>query len=161
MRVGITGHQRLKEPVRWGWVKQELDRLLTSLTPPLVGITSLAAGADQLFANAILQHGGSLEIVIPFAGYESTFSAEPDRQQYFRLLQHALKQEILEKAGSDEEAYLASGKRMVDQSELLIAVWDGMPATGLGGTGDVVNYAVQQRKRTIHLNPISQEIEEL
>ncbi|MCA1565913.1 MAG: hypothetical protein LC803_09800 [Acidobacteria bacterium] len=161
MRIGITGHQRLKNPARWGWVKRELDRLLSSLTPPLIGITSLAKGADQLFANAVLRHGGSLEIVIPFAGYESTFSRERDQQEYTRLLQHALKLEVLEKYGSDEEAYFASGKRMVDQSELLIAVWDGMPAAGLGGTGDVVNYAMQQRKRTIHFNPITREVEEL
>ena len=161
MRIGITGHQRLKEPARWGWVKRELDRFLYSLTPPLIGITSLAIGADQLFANAILQRGGALEIVIPFAGYELTFTEERDRQEYTRLLRRALKQEVLEKHGSDEEAYLSSGKRMVDQSELLIAVWDGMPATGLGGTGDVVSYAVQQRKRTINLNPITQEVEEL
>jgi hypothetical protein len=161
MRIGITGHQRLKEPARWDWVKRELSRLLTALTPPLVGITSLAIGTDQLFANAVLQLGGSLEIVIPFAGYESTFSEERDRQEYIRLLRRALKQEVLEKYGSDEEAYFASGKHMVDQSEFLIAVWDGKPATALGGTGDVVGYAVQQRKRIIHLNPITQELEEL
>ena len=161
MRVGITGHQRLKEPARWNWVRRELDRFLSSLTPPLIGITSLAIGADQLFADAVLQRGGSLEIVIPFAGYESTFSEERDRQEYTRLLRRALKQEVLEKCGSDEEAYFASGKRMVDQSELLIAVWDGRPATGLGGTGDVVRYAAKQRKRTIHLNPITQEVSEL
>jgi hypothetical protein len=161
MRVGITGHQRLQEPARWGWVKRELDGVISSLTLPLTGITSLAIGTDQLFANAVLQRGGSLEIIIPFAGYESTFSEEHDRQEYLRLLRLALKQEVLEKYGSDEEAYLASGKRMVDQSELLIAVWDGQPAVGLGGTGDVVSYAVQQRKRTIHLNPITQQVEEL
>ena len=161
MKIGITGHQRLKEPARWGWVQQELDRLLSSLTPPLIGITSLAVGSDQLFANAVLRRGGSLEIVVPFAGYELTFSEERDREEYIRLLQHASKKEVLVKSGSDEEAYLASGKRMVDQSELLIAVWDGMPAVGLGGTGDVVSYAVQQRKRTIHLNPITQEVVEL
>ena len=161
MRIGITGHQRLWEPLSWVWVKEEFDRLLSSLTPPLIGITSLAVGADQLFANAVLQRGGALEIIVPFAGYEFTFSEERERQEYTRLLQHALKKEVLEKDGSDEEAYLASGQRMVDRSELLIAVWDGLPAIGLGGTADVVRYAVQQRKRTIHLNPITQQVEEL
>jgi hypothetical protein len=158
MRVGITGHQRLKDPARWSWVRRELDRLLPSFTPPLVGVTSLAVGADQLFADAVLRHGGSLEAVIPFDGYESTFSEEGDRQEYLRLLQRALSKEVLEKSGSDEEAYLTSGKRMVDRSELLVAVWDGMPAVGLGGTGDVVSYAARQRKKIIHLNPVTQEV---
>lgn len=161
MRVGITGHQRLKEPARWGWVRQELDRLLSSLAPPLVGITSLAVGADQLFADAIVRHGGSLEVVIPFAGYEFTFAEGHDRDEYEQLLRRASKKEVLEGHGSDEEAYLASGKRMVDQSDLLVAVWDGLPATGLGGTGDVVAYAVQRRKRTLHLNPVTQKVGEL
>lgn len=161
MRVGITGHQRLREPARWGWVRQEIDRILSSLATPLVGISSLAVGADQLFADAVVRHGGSLEVVIPFAGYEFTFDEGHDKQEYTRLLQHAAKREVLEKHGSDEEAYLASGKRMVERSNLLIAVWDGLPATGLGGTGDVVAYAVQRRKKTIHLNPVTQEVEEL
>jgi len=161
MRVGITGHQRLDEPARWGWVNRELDRLLSAFAPPLVGITSLAIGADQLFADAVLRHGGSLEVVVPFDGYELTFSEGHDRHAYGRLLRHAARSEVLEKRGSEEEAYFAAGKRMVELSELLIAVWDGLPATGLGGTGDVVGYAVRQRKKTIHLNPVTQEIEEL
>lgn len=161
MRIGITGHQRLREPAGWNWVKRELDGLLASSASPLVGITSLAVGADQLFADAVLEHRGSLEVVIPFAGYEFAFSSGREREEYARLLQRALRKEVLEKHGSDEEAYFASGKRMVDQSDLLIAVWDGLPASGLGGTGDVVSYAMQQGKRIIHLNPITQEVAEL
>lgn len=161
MRVGITGHQRLAAPARWDWVKQELDRFLASVDRPLIGVSSIAIGADQLFADAVLQHGGALEVVIPFVGYESVFSEGHDRQEYFRLLESASKQEVLEKHGSDEEAYLAAGQRVVDRSELLVAVWDGRPAGGIGGTGDVVNYAMQQGKRIIHLNPNTQEVSEL
>lgn len=161
MRVGITGHQRLREPALWGWVECELDRLLSALAPPLVGVTSLAIGADQLFAEAVLRRGGTLEVVVPFEGYELTFSEGSDRSAYDQLLRRALRKEVLEKRGSDEEAYFAAGKRMVELSELLIAVWDGLPATGLGGTGDVVKYAVERRKKTIHLNPITREIAEL
>lgn len=160
MRIGITGHQRLDDASNWWWVRQTIDHLLSSLSPPLIGVTSLAVGADQLFAVAILQHSGSLEIVVPFAGYEFTFSEGHDRQEYTRLLQHASKVEVLDKHNSDEEAYFAAGKRVVDLSDLMIAVWDGNPAAGLGGTGDVVNYAVQQRKRTLHLNPITHEVTE-
>ena len=38
-------------------------------------------------------------------------------------------------------------------AELLLAVWDGLPAKGLGGTADIVTYATQQRKEVIHLDP--------
>ena len=158
MRIGITGHQRLKEPSSWKWVSSELDSLLAQLESPLIGITSLAIGADQLFANAILRHGGSLEAVIPFTGYENTFSAGHDRQEYTRLLNSASKVEILEKRGSDEEAYLEAGKRVIDLSDILVAVWDGKPAAGLGGTGDAVNYALQTQRKVIHLNPVTHKV---
>lgn len=161
MRIGVTGHQKLNEPANWEWVKQEIDRFLSAVSPPFTCVTSLAVGADQLFANAVLQHGGTLEVILPFPEYESTFTKSHERQEYTRLLQQALKIEVLEKHGSDEDAYLASGKRMVDTSELIVAVWDGKPAAGRGGTGDIVIYAIQQRKRTIHLNPNTRKTTEL
>jgi hypothetical protein len=160
MKVGITGHQRLQEPASWRWVEQEFDHLLSRLSPSLIGVTSLAIGADQLFAKAVLRQGGSLEVVIPFAGYETTFSERRERQEYRRLLRLASRIEVLEKRGSDEDAYFAAGKRMVDLSELILAVWNGKPAAGLGGTADVVRYAIQQRKRIIHFDPIKQTVSE-
>jgi hypothetical protein len=158
MRIGITGHQRLRKPSDWGWVKQEFGNLLSTFSPPLIGITSLAVGADQLFAKAVLQRGGALEVIIPFAGYEANFSEGRDQQDFLFLLQSALKREELEKHGSHEDAYLAAGKRVVDQSDLLVALWDGKPAAGLGGTADIVHYAMQKQTRTIHLNPITKQI---
>jgi hypothetical protein len=40
-----------------------------------------------------------------------------------------------------EAAYFAAGKLIVNRCDLLLAVWDGQPAGGLGGTGDIVGYA--------------------
>jgi hypothetical protein len=34
-----------------------------------------------------------------------------------------------------------AGKVVVDRSSVLVAVWDGQPSRGLGGTADVVRYA--------------------
>lgn len=158
MRVGVTGHQKLENTDTWRWVQKELTRFLHTLSPPLIGITSLAAGADQLFARVVLQHGGLLEVVIPFSGYQSTFSNQNDRDEYYRLLKQASRADVLPGGGSYEEAYLASGKKMVDQSEMIVAVWDGKPAAGLGGTGDVVEYAMRQRKPILHIDPIRHEV---
>jgi hypothetical protein len=154
MKVGITGHQLLGDSEQGEWVQQELDQVIAALPPPLIGISSLAAGADQLFATAILDHEGALEVIIPFADYESVFRADRDRAEFKHLLSLATNSETLEKGSTDEEAYFAAGKRVVDLSEMMIAVWNGKPAAGLGGTGDVVKYALQQQKRIIHLDPI-------
>lgn len=153
MKVGITGHQRLADPSGWSWVKSHLDAILGQCPPPLTGISSLAIGADQLFADLILRRGGTLQAVIPFSGYESKFAEGSGRQEYDRLLGLASKVEILPKMGSDEEAYFAAGKRLVDLSDLLLAVWDGRPAAGLGGTADVVRYALNEMKTVVHINP--------
>ncbi|MDX6574264.1 MAG: hypothetical protein QOE96_217 [Blastocatellia bacterium] len=158
MRVGITGHQKLESPANWEWVRSELDRFLSSLPQPLIGISSLAVGADQLFATAILAQDGALEIVVPFEGYESTFSEGDDRQAYLNLLYRASKVDVLKRHGTDEEAYFAAGKTLVDRSERIVAVWDGKPAGGLGGTGDVVAYALERTKPVVNINPVTKRV---
>lgn len=160
MRVGVTGHQRLKESASWSWVKLQLDQLLSSLSPPIVGITSLAIGADQLFATSVLEHGGSIEVIVPFGEYEFTFAEGHDREEYTSLLHRAIRAEVMSRQGSDEEMYFSSGRTIVNRSDLIVAVWDGKPAAGLGGTGDVVEYALKQRKRIVQINPVTQQVSE-
>jgi hypothetical protein len=155
--IGITGHQRLPAPTDWDWVGREIKALLSSAQPPIVGISSLAIGADQLFAKAVLDAGGSLEAVIPFDGYSETFQ-EPDRVIFENLRNASSRVEILAKMGSKEESYLAAGVRVVDLSELVVAVWNAMPAGGLGGTADIVHYAIAKRKRIVHINPAARSV---
>jgi hypothetical protein len=154
VHIGITGHQKLKDPQAWDWVRSELDNFLSQTSRPLIGITSLAIGADQLFAKSALQHGGKLNVIVPFEGYEKNFSEGPERNEYYRLLNAASKTEVLQKMSSDEENYYATGRRIVDLSDILLAIWDGKPAAGLGGTGDIVEYAHRADKSIIHINPL-------
>jgi hypothetical protein len=105
-----------------------------------------------------LKNGGSLHAIIPFDGYELKFSEGAHREEYFRLLNKASQIVILEKKDSDEVSYFNAGKRLVDLSDVLFAVWDGKPAAGLGGTGDVVKYTIQTNKKVFHLNPITQTL---
>lgn len=160
MRVGITGHQRLKDPSGWTWVKADFTRILARCPPPLIGVTSLAIGADQLFAGIILQLNGTFEVIVPFERYASKFVEGHDKEEYQRLLQLASRVEVLPEMASEEHAYFEAGKRVVDLTELLIAVWDGKPAAGLGGTADVVAYARASGKDMIHINPIDHSVAE-
>ena len=52
--------------------------------------------------------------------------------------------EALEHTESTEQAHMDAGKVVVDRSSVLLAVWDGQPSRGLGGTADVVAYARQR-----------------
>jgi hypothetical protein len=161
MNIGITGHQRLADPSGWDWTATEIDNVLASVQSRLTGISSLAIGADQLFAEAVLRRDGRLEVIVPFEGYELGFAEGAERANYERLLASAARVEVLRKDGSAEEAYFAAGKRVVELADVLLAVWDGKPAAGLGGTGDVVNYAMNRGKRVVHVNPVTRLVIEL
>ncbi|MCC5634170.1 hypothetical protein LC613_42990 [Nostoc sphaeroides CHAB 2801] len=154
MKIGITGHQKLENPNNWNWVKLEFNKILAQYPKPFTGVTSLAIGADQLFAEAVLEHGGSLTAIIPFNGYEFKFSEGDDRQKYHYLLDKSTIVNILPRMTSDEESYFEAGKTVVDMIDFLVAVWDGKSSRGLGGTADIVKYAQQSHKKIVHLNPI-------
>ena len=111
--------------------------------PNLAGISSLADGADQLFATAILELGGALDVIVPSDGYREALPPE-SWPAYDALLARAQHVECLPYGNSSEEAHMAAGRLLVERSELLIAVWDGKPARGFGGTADVVAYARQR-----------------
>ena len=153
MKIGVTGHRNLYNS---DWVKSEILRILREQESSLIGITSLAIGADQLFAEAILDCGGTLQVIIPCKGYASSFD-EHGLKEYQRFLALATSTEMLPEFPSDEEAYLAAGKRVVDLSDLLVAIWNGKPAAGLGGTADIVVYARHEGKNYIHINPDTRE----
>lgn len=160
MRIGITGHQRLEDAQGWDWAEAEMAELLTRLPGPLVGISCLAVGADSLFANLVLAGEGSVEAVIPFPGYKQNFAGR-DRDMYQQLLEAASRVTLLRRGRTDEESYFEAGKMVVAEAELLFAVWDGKPARGLGGTGDVVEYALQNGKDVIHLDPVRRSVSSL
>jgi hypothetical protein len=154
VKVGITGHQYLEDSHSWEWVKMEMDDLLAKLGQPLIGISCLAIGADSLFAELILQHGGCLEAVLPFPEYEEELPIQ-QRDRYQALLKVASAITVLEERQSKQESYFEASKKVVDAADLLLAVWDGKPARGLGGTADIVEYARQELKQIIRLDPIS------
>ncbi len=161
MRLGITGHQRLSHPEDWLWVQDKLDELMLQITDPLVGFTSLAVGTDQLFAEAVLRHKGSFTVIVPFAGYQLKFAEGHEQQAYERLLAQACAVEVLSASASNREAYFKAGRQVVHRCEVLIAVWDGKPAAGLGGTADVVAYAQQYGRQVRHIDPINRIVREI
>ncbi len=68
MRIGITGHSNLT-PESVPLVAAELRKVLPEYGRPLIGVSCLAQGADQVFARVVLELGGNLEVVLPAADY--------------------------------------------------------------------------------------------
>lgn len=138
-RIGISGH-RILTPDIADYAEREI-RLLLAHEENLVGISNLAIGADQVFARVVLALNGSLEVIIPCLQVESSFDTAGDLQSYRALLSRATKITTMPFTQPSEDAYLAAGQEVVRASDHLIAVWDGRPARGKGGTADVVAHA--------------------
>lgn len=83
--VGITGH-RFGVDDTWRAMAAHLDSIEGVRDARLVAVTSLAAGADQEFAQAVLDRGGDLLVVVPSMGYESTFESPEQVENYHRFL---------------------------------------------------------------------------
>lgn len=166
VRVGVTGHRALEERVE-RWVAQQLDGLFSYL-PGLPSsdsrhgaVSSLAIGADQLFAEAALRHGIRLEVVLPFTSFVQDFAEGSERDSYERLLSAAASTTRLPWDERSNGAYLAGGLWVVDHCDLLIAIWNGEKATGIGGTGDVVDYSRDAGKPCIHMHTTTLRMEVL
>lgn len=140
-RIGFSGHQGLP-PATAELVDRGIRDYLDGHTGSyLVAVTMLGPDADQLFARAVLDVGGYLYLVVPAAKYRDSFEDEQARHGYDELAARRSYLERLEYVESTEEAHMAGGRTVVDNSDVLVAVWDGQPARGHGGTADVVAYA--------------------
>lgn len=119
MRVGITGYQGLSE-VSEMLVRGELWRLVTTYGPyELVGVTCLRPGPETWFAQAVREHGGKVEIVLP-AGAPALPRTEIVREA---TAVHRLAAVADGGLGDDV------GRALVGMVDELIAVWDGTPGS--------------------------------
>lgn len=139
--IGFSGHQGLP-PATTDLVAAELRGKLKRLAGlELIGVTMLGPGADQLFARIVLELGGHLYVVVPAKRYRDGFQDPEARRDYDRLYAMANYFEELDYVESTEEAHMAGGRVVVERADRLLAVWDGKPARGYGGTADIVAYA--------------------
>ncbi|MCX4961888.1 hypothetical protein [Streptomyces virginiae] len=139
-RIGVTGHRAIPDSVL-GHVESALRAVLGGHEGPLEAFSSLAEGADQLFATIALEHGADLTVVIPSGDYEDAFE-DPEALVRYQSLKNRATQEVrMDFARSTDEAYYAAGTYIADSCDRLVAVWDGQPARGHGGTAEIVAYA--------------------
>lgn len=114
-------------------------------------LCSLASGADQWVTKEALNLGYELQVVLPFSRDEfaKDFAADLDSgKEYQCLLGNQSNSATLELDGTrakgrEADSYEAAGRAILQQSDLLIAVWDGENEKGRGGTGQMVREALQ------------------
>ncbi|WPR73747.1 hypothetical protein [Algoriphagus sp. NG3] len=139
-------------------LESQLYKELLKLSGLSMAFSSLAIGADQLFAKVILKMDVDLGAVIPCSGYEKTFN-KSGLKAYCRILEKCKFKEILNFKSPSQEAFFEAGKTIADNSDVLFAIWDGNASKGWGGTADIVRYAIDIQKPIIHMNPWTGEIQ--
>lgn len=163
-RIGVTGARALPAGSRDDLLRQVRDvlRLVREeigryaampdvraaygeTAPSLRLVSPLAEGADRLVARAALDEGFALVVPMPFAPaeYEKDFVSGESRHEFRALLAQATSRLELDGGRGEDEAasYEAIGRLVVRNCDLLIALWDGRPGKGRGGTADIVRFA--------------------
>ncbi|MGD0026317.1 MAG: hypothetical protein ABSC37_17145 [Xanthobacteraceae bacterium] len=128
------------------------------LTSKFVIVSSVAEGSDRIVAEAGLAAGFALEVVLPLgrAEYARDFETQASRAHYQQLLDRA--SAVFELDGAAEErarAYEAAGFVMLANIDLLIAIWDGQEAAGIGGTAQIVSRAIADGIPIVWIDPAS------
>lgn len=152
-RIGITGHRFLSEieKVNQG-IDTGLTKIETTLPGPLTIVSSLSEGSDQRVVQRALKRWPDCHLIVPLplpaAIYQEQFADQESREVFNQLF--PLAEQILPppEAPNLPEAYRLAGEMMLEMSDVLIAVWDGLPAQGVGGTGEI---AMLARERGIPL----------
>lgn len=150
MRIGISGHRGLPEDTTRLIAKALTDALAPHAGAELVGVSNLADGADQLFARAVLDASGRLEVIVPATAYRTGLPASC-HAEYDALLAAAVAVTRLPYADSTADSHMDASRVMLDRINTLYAVWDGQPARAFGGTADVV---AEARERGIPVTVI-------
>lgn len=163
-QIGFAGHRELT--ASRDYIKMRIEGELRRFgagekgkpggQPPtkIIAHSSIACGADMLFAETALALGIEWHVHLPFpAGEFRRDFSEADWARASALMAKAahvhegppLANPEAPAQASRTLAYSACGKRIADASNVFVAVWDELPERGPGGTGETVEYAVNRR----------------
>lgn len=161
LRIAVTGHRKLVgTPGLSTAIDRALDLIVDQLRPAirdrcrLVVVSALADGADRIVADRVLaRRGARLEVILPMteADYVTDFDRAHSLQEFEHLLGEASWVATMPPSPTRQDAYLNAGRAVIDRADAAIAIWDGQPAAGKGGTGDIVGYLREEHRPWIWL----------
>ena len=150
--IGVTGHRDIDpaDPRLVACIQKVLEGLKKRLPhTPFVVMSPLAEGTDRLVARLAMEVLDARLIApfpLPRAVYEEDFKSDKSKAEFADLLDRAFCWFELAPADGVFEGearnrqYAAAGAYLVQYCQLLIAVWDGRPMRGAGGTAQVIEW---------------------
>ncbi|MEP4484514.1 hypothetical protein [Marinobacter alexandrii] len=154
--VGVTAHRDLSALDQQS-LRAEVRKFLSRLQNdnpdlPMKMLNPLAEGGDRLVAEVALELGVNLVVPLPMPAheYEAEF-ADADSVAHFRSLIDLAKVVQLPPVDADggltlrdlrKRQYAQLGVFISSHSQILLALWDGLPSDKLGGTASVVHFHI-------------------
>jgi uncharacterized phage-like protein YoqJ len=159
MKIAVTGHRPNKlgneynlQGIYSDYIRKELSIVLEQFkiasSGNITGITGMALGVDQIFAQVCIS------LKIPFIAAVPCFDQDsmwPARSiaLYHSLLSQAKEKVYVTEGYYNKDCMQKRNEWMVDHCDVLIAVWDGTH----GGTKNCFDYAVRTNKIISRINP--------
>lgn len=174
--VGLTGHRPDKlNPLVAKALPDALLDLLSFINKQLSDLNCSSASSGAAYYNPDICLRSGLAAGADLAAIEAANALQwklhlllPEKREYFRSRLSASDckkfDSAIRKADSlaeitifgDEaltaEPHAALGQMLLENSNLLIAVWDGGPGRGKGGTADIVSLAIERKIPVVWLN---------
>lgn len=175
VRVGVTGHRdiqlnnKLKTNIQTALtesiqkvINPKRKNIITPLSYQI--ITPLADGADRILAaEAINILSAEIEAVLPMTQEEYVKTFYPDKpiEDFQNILARATKISSLITIPLEEQfpgeeidrrkhlAFKKNSEYIIDNSDILIVLWNGKKSEGICGTFATLNYARQKKKSII------------
>ena len=128
-------------------LREKIQHYLIELSPIKV-ISGMAQGVDQIAAEVAMDLFFDVVAAVPFEGQE-TLWPEPAQIKYWELLLKCVDVREICEPGYAAWKMMKRNQWMVDNCDVLIAVWDGSS----GGTKNCVDYATSKEKTIIRIDP--------
>jgi hypothetical protein len=163
--IGVVGHRNIVEESKEdasNHFEKILKRYKTKYpNTPILVVTSLAEGADQLIAEvAIKVEGVFLGVLIPMSieKYLETFSSESAREEFNKFCAKAIfvRDTSIDMVYEDNsDAFRSNTRELSNNADLLIALWDGIASNQVGGTSDTLYYKLKKIHRPKNLTDVA------
>jgi len=165
--LGISGHRDLREQDR-EILRQSVRKIFQKIRQhypnhPLELLSPLAEGADTLVAQVALEENLRLIAPLPLPQhlYEMDFGTQTVQQTFTELLKQAQvinlplldTEENLSTYGeARDQQYAQVGAYIARHSQILIALWDGLPLEKTGGTSQIVKLKLTGEMKDYYQN---------
>ncbi len=109
-------------------------------------LSALAEGADRLVAQAGLELGIELQVMLPFPQpvYQEDFGTPASLAEFEQLLARAGVVQTLLDHRPAESPYVPVQQALLRHADLIVAIWDGEGSRGPGGTVEIMREAARQ-----------------